>query len=267
MSVANLPDMSVPAAEPDRVDVLGVHVSAVDMSSAVELIAGWVSRGERQYVCITGVHGVIESQSDVNLMRIHNEAGLVVPDGMPMVWAGRYAGSQVIEQVRGSDLMITLCERAAREGWRVFLYGGAPDVLEPLERALVQRCPGLQLVGSYSPPFRPLEDAEKDDIVARLDAVSPDIVWVGLSTPKQERWMSEFRGRLRAPVLLGCGAAFDMNAGRLPQAPEVLRRFGLEWAYRVYREPRRLWRRYAQAVPAFLLGVLRRPPRRLTPHG
>ena len=253
--------------EPERVDVLGVHVSAVDMGRALDVVTGWIRRGERRYVCITGVHGVIESLDDPALRRVHNDAGMVVPDGMPMVWSARYAGESDTGQVRGSDLMLQLCSRAAAEGWSVYLYGGAPDVLPVLADALRAHAPGLEVAGSFSPPFRPLTDDELHDVARRINAAAPDIVWVGLSTPKQERWMAEVRPLLDAPVLLGCGAAFDMNAGRLPQAPEVLRRAGLEWAFRVYREPRRLWRRYATAVPTFVLGVLRQPPRRVPSRG
>lgn len=249
-----------PPSPPARVDVLGVHVSAVDLDRAADQVEAWVRDGEREYVCITGVHGVMESQGDPDLRRIHNASGLTVPDGMPMVWAGRYAGLDV-SQVRGSDLMLTVCARAAALGWPMYFYGGSEHVLDLLVAQLRRRYPGLAVVGTESPPFRPLTAQERRETVERINAAQPALVWVGLSTPKQERWMADMRPHLDASVLFGCGAAFDMNAGVLPQAPVILRRMGLEWLYRVYREPRRLWRRYATAIPVFLYGVARQRPR------
>lgn len=244
-----------------RVDVLGVAVSAVSLSSAVEEIGRWVQQGEQHYVCVTGVHGVMESQRDPELLRIHNESGLTTPDGMPMVWAGHRAGAHWMTRVYGPDLMLALCEQAVREGWRSYFYGGKPGIPELLQQRLEARFPGLDVAGCYSPPFRPLSAEEDDAIVERINAAKPDLVWVGLSTPKQERWMAAHVGRLEAPVLLGVGAAFDIHAGVLPQAPPWMQRRGLEWVYRLIREPRRLWRRYLRNNPAFAWAVLRRPPR------
>jgi len=243
-----------------RVDVLGVGVSAVDMPQAVAEIAGWVTRRERHYVCVTGVHGVMESQRDPELLRIHNASGLTTPDGMPMVWAGHRAGARHMSRVYGPDLMLELCALAAERGWRSYFYGGAEGVPEQLADRLVARFPGLQVAGCWSPPFRPLTPAEDEAVVRRINQADPDLVWVGLSTPKQERWMAAHVGRLTAPVLLGVGAAFDMHAGRLAQAPRWMQRSGCEWLYRLAREPRRLWRRYLTNNPRFALAVLRRRP-------
>ncbi len=246
-----------------RVDVLGVPVSAVDMEGAVAEVTRWIESGERHYVCVTGVHGVMESQRDPELKRIHAAAGLVTPDGMPMVWCAHRAGASHVERVYGPDLMLAVLDKAARHGWRSYFYGGAEGVPEKLAARLVKRFPGLQVVGTYSPPFRPLTDEEAGAVVARIEEARPDLVWVGLSTPKQERWMAAFRDRLSAPALFGVGAAFDIHAGLLPQAPRWMQRSGLEWLYRLYREPRRLWRRYLRNNPAFVAAILRRPPRLL----
>jgi N-acetylglucosaminyldiphosphoundecaprenol N-acetyl-beta-D-mannosaminyltransferase len=244
-----------------RVDVLGVGISAVDMTTAVDVIGGWIERGEQHYVCVTGVHGVMESQRDADLRRIHNASGLTTPDGMPMVWAGRRAGATWMRRVYGPDLMLALAEQAAARGWRSFFYGGREGVPERLVENLRRRYPGFEAVGWYSPPFRPLSAAEDAAIVERINALRPDLVWVGLSTPKQERWMDAHVGRLEAPVFLGVGAAFDIHAGTLPQAPHWMQTNGLEWMYRLIREPRRLWRRYLSIVPRFMVQIVRRPPR------
>ncbi len=243
-----------------RVDVLGVGVSAIDMEMAVTEITRWIEDRERRYVCVTGVHGVMEAQRDPGLLRIHNESGLTTPDGMPLVWCAHRAGARHVDRVYGPDLMLELCSLAAERGWRSYFYGGGPGVPEELARKLADRFPGLVVAGTYSPPFRPLTAAEDDAVVRRINLAQPDIVWVGLSTPKQERWIADHRGSLAASVLIGVGAAFDIHAGRLPQAPGWMQRSGLEWLYRMYREPRRLWRRYMVNNPLFLLSIARRHP-------
>jgi N-acetylglucosaminyldiphosphoundecaprenol N-acetyl-beta-D-mannosaminyltransferase len=243
-----------------RVDVLGVGVSAIDMDRAVAEIAGWVERRERHYVCVTGVHGVMESLRDAELRRIHNHSGLTTPDGMPMVWAGRRSGATRMRRVYGPDLMLALCEQAAERGWSSYFHGGAPGVADRLAERLVERFPRLEVVGTSSPPFRTPTPVEDDLTVERIERAAPDLVWVGLGTPKQERWMAAHTQRLSAPALLGVGAAFNIHAGLLPQAPRWMQRSGLEWLYRISREPR-LARRYLSNNPRFLVEILRRPPR------
>jgi N-acetylglucosaminyldiphosphoundecaprenol N-acetyl-beta-D-mannosaminyltransferase len=243
-----------------RVDVLGVGVSAIDMDQAVAEITGWVERRERHYVCVTGVHGVMESRRDAELRRIHNRSGLTTPDGMPMVWAGRRGGATHMERVYGPDLMLAVCERAAERGWTSYFHGGAPGVADRLAERLSERFPGLKVVGTSSPPFREVTLEEDAATVERIEEAAPDLVWVGLGTPKQERWMADHTGRLSAPALLGVGAAFNIHAGLLPQAPPWMQRSGLEWLYRLMREPR-LARRYLRNNPRFLFEILRRPPR------
>jgi len=249
---------------PPRVDVLGVGISCVDLAATVDIFGRWISAGQRHYVCVTGMHGVMESQADEALRDIHNASGLTTPDGMPMVWAGRRAGAR-IARVYGPDLLEAVLARAVTTGWSSYFLGGSEDVLATLVGSLRARHPGLRVAGTYSPPFRPLSDDEDRALVERVNAAAPDIVWVGLGTPKQERFMATHRARLAAPVLVGVGAAFDLVAGSLPQAPLWMQRNGLEWAFRLAVEPRRLWRRYLLNVPRFALGLAAHPPRLIAP--
>lgn len=243
-----------------RVDVLGVGISCVDLPEAVRRIGRWIATGERHYVCVTGMHGVMESRGDPALREIHNRSGMTTPDGMPMVWAGRHCHAR-IDRVYGPDLMRAVLDEAQRQGWRSFFLGGAPGVAERLTGRLRTSVPGIAVCGWESPPFRPLTEEEDAELVARINTAAPDILWVGLGTPKQERWMAEHRPALDVPVIVGVGAAFDLLSGTIPQAPRWMQRRGLEWAFRLLAEPRRLWRRYLLNIPRFLVAVVRRPPR------
>jgi len=239
-----------------RENVLGIGVSAVNMETAVRTIGEWVDRGERQYVCVTGVHGVMESQSSPELQRIHNEAGMVTPDGMPLAWLLRLSGRVGTDRVCGPELMPRLFVESQARGDRHYLYGATDETLERLQQRLALIAPEAHVVGTYAPPFRPLTPDEDAEVVANINACQPDIVWVGLSTPKQERWMAAHRKKLEAPVLIGVGAAFDIHAGLIDRAPRFLRRTGFEWTYRLFKEPRRLWRRYLANNPRFVALVI-----------
>jgi len=255
-SVGNASDRSI-----DRIDVLGVGISAIDPDDALAEITRWIAHGDARYVCVTGVHGVMEAQRDPELLRIHNRSGLTTPDGMPMVCAARYAGASNVQRVYGPDLMLSVCERAAERGWACYLYGSSDEVLDRLRSNLCDRYPGLEIVGAYSPPFREMTAEEDEAAVQAINDSGAQIVWVGLSTPKQERWMAAHIGRVNAPVLIGVGAAFDIHAGCARQAPKWMQRSGLEWLFRLASEPRRLWRRYVLNIPRFLFGVVRHRPR------
>jgi len=237
----------------DRVDILGVGVSSINLDDAVATIERWIGERSRNYVCITGVHGVMESRRDKHLRRIHNNAGMVTPDGMPLVWLSRLLGKRRTRRVYGPDLMRKLTDLSSRRGYRQFYYGGAEGVALSLQRTLTEAHPGLDVAGTLCPPFRTLTHDEDDAAVDAINATHPDIVWVGLSTPKQERWMAEHLGRVQAPVMIGVGAAFDFLAGTKRQAPIWMQRHGLEWLFRLSSEPRRLWRRYAYIVPGFAI--------------
>lgn len=244
-----------------RVDVLGVLVSAIDPPTALDRITGWIERGERRYVCCTNVHGVTVSRRDPELRQAHNESGLTTPDGVPLVWCAHRAGARWVRRVYGPDLMLDVLGAAVERGWSSYFYGATPDTLERLETRLRERFPGLRIAGSWAPPFRDLTPDEQRDAIDAINAASPDLVWVGLGCPKQERWMHRHRGELRAPVLLGVGAAFDFHAGVKRQAPKWMQRVGLEWSFRLATEPRRLWHRYLVGNTRFVLAVLRRRPR------
>jgi N-acetylglucosaminyldiphosphoundecaprenol N-acetyl-beta-D-mannosaminyltransferase len=245
---------------PQRVDVLGVGVSATNLAQAADLVVDWAARGVQTYVTATSVHGIVESLDDPSLRELHNQAGLVCPDGMPLVWSCKRAGVAT-SQVRGNDLMTEVCRRAADLGLSCFYYGGNEGVAEELAEELEQRWPGLKTAGTHCPPFRALSADEVAEVAQLINETKPDLVWVGLSTPKQERWMGEFRPLLDAPVLLGVGAAFDFQTGRVKQAPQFLRRLGLEWLFRLGVDPRRLWRRYRTIIPRFVVNIARQPPR------
>lgn len=230
------------------------------MDLAVKRIESWVASQEPHYVCVTGAHGVIESLSAPTLRDIHNRSGLTTPDGMPLVWAGRSAGVDGMARVYGPDLTLELCRRGADLGWSIYALGGAPGVASDFAATLAHRFPGLRAAGSCSPPFRPLTDGELLQAAADINDSGADLVFIGLSTPKQEQLMARLEPLLHRAVLLGVGAAFDFHTGRVRQAPGWMQRTGLEWLFRVAIEPRRLWRRYAVIVPRFIVGVLRDRP-------
>lgn len=244
-----------------RVDVLGVEVSLVNLETAISEMRRWIDRREQHYVCVTGVHGVMESNRDSELLRIHNGSGLTTPDGMPLVWSAKWAGARQVSRVYGPDLMLRMAEESARTGDRWFLYGGKEGIAPLLACRMSEGYPGLQVVGHFTPPFSEMSDTEDEQLVREVNELRPDVVWVGLSTPKQEKWMAAHVGRIDAPVMVGVGAAFDIHAGLLKQAPGWLQRLGLEWLFRLVMEPRRLWRRYLRNNPAFIVRVLQHPPR------
>ena len=240
--------------EVPKINVLGVGISVLDQNRAREFLFDAVRNNRRGYVTVTGVHGVSEAQNDSALRDIFNRALLVTPDGMPMVWMGKLQGHHSIRRVYGPDLMLNLCEHSVAEGLSHFLYGGVPGVAEELKRKLEGRFPGLKIVGTCTPPFRPLNDAELHDLQERVRLVRPDFFWVGLSTPKQERFMAQHISILpEAKIFIGVGAAFDLLTGRVRQAPRWMQSAGLEWFFRLIQEPKRLWKRYLVSNPLFIL--------------
>ncbi|WP_246849563.1 WecB/TagA/CpsF family glycosyltransferase [Rubellimicrobium arenae] len=237
-------------------NLLGVRLAGVDLPTAVTVLDAAIRVGRHGYVCVRDAHGLVRCQQDARLRDIHNRAYMVTPDGMPLVWSLRAAGHRTAGRVYGPDLMLAMFENGQRSGTRHFLYGTTPATLGKLEARLRARFPQARIVGTWSPPFRDLTAEEKGDIAARINASGADVVWVGLSTPKQETWMAEMRDHLEAPLLIGVGAAFDFHAGVTRQAPFLLQRSGLEWLFRLACEPRRLWRRYAVTIPMFILLVV-----------
>jgi len=239
-----------------RVNVLGVGISVLNLGSALDAIATAVRERRKGYICVTGVHGVMEAQDDPRFKEILNGAFLCTPDGMPMVWAGKLAGHSEMRRVYGPDLMLDVCAWSETSGARHFFYGGADGVADLLAEKLKGKFPRLQVVGTYTPPFRALNETEVKSLQEQIRTAPPDIFWVGLSTPKQEKFMAEFLPRLDATLMFGVGAAFDFHSGRISQAPRWMQRSGLEWLYRLGCEPRRLWRRYFRNNPLFLLKFL-----------
>ena len=239
--------------KPARVNVLGVAISVLNLDLAVERVAQALESGEKGYVCVTGVHGVSEAQSDSAFRAVLNRAFLNTPDGMPMVWLGRLRGFRQMRRVYGPDLMLRVCEYSVRRGYTHFLYGGAEGVAQALRERLEVQFPGIKIVGTFAPPFRPLTADEEEELTKRFAEAKPNIVWVGLSTPKQERFMSEHWRTLDAGLWFGVGAAFDFHAGRVRQAPRWMQSCGLEWFFRLCCEPRRLWKRYLRNNPLFVL--------------
>jgi N-acetylglucosaminyldiphosphoundecaprenol N-acetyl-beta-D-mannosaminyltransferase len=247
------PAMKDKSKQTPRANVLGVGVCAINLDVAVAAVAEALDQKAKGYVCVTGVHGLSEAQRDPAFRAILNHSFLTTPDGMPMVWMGRWQGFREMSRVYGPDLMLRVCEVSQARGWTHFLYGGAPGVAEALQRRLQQQFPGLRIVGVHTPPFRPLAADEEQELVRRVAALKPDVFWVGLSTPKQERFMARYARELDATLFFGVGAAFDIHAGRIRQAPLWMQRSGLEWLFRLTCDPGRLWKRYLVNNPLFIL--------------
>lgn len=249
-------DAALPSVE--QAPILGVPLAVTDYDRTLDWIDAAVQLGAREYLCVAAVHTVMESLEDDALREAVDGAAFTVPDGQPLAWALRKLGHDIDARVYGPELMDRACARAAQSGQRQYLYGGRDDkALAQLAANLLDRHPDLPLAGGWSPPFRELSDAELDEIATRINAARPDVVWVGIGVPKQEKWMAAMRGRLDAPVLVGVGAAFDFHAGLVPQAPTWMQRRGLEWLFRLMQEPRRLWKRYARHNPRFVAGFAR----------
>jgi N-acetylglucosaminyldiphosphoundecaprenol N-acetyl-beta-D-mannosaminyltransferase len=246
------------AVPPASVEVLGIPLALTDYERTIDWMDASIAAGHRGYICVAAVHTVMVCQEDRELREAVLGSDLTVPDGQPLVWAMNALGHDLSSRVYGPDLMARYCERAALTGARMFLYGGRNQgALVQLALNLRTRYPGLNIVGGYAPPFRPLTGEEEDFILDEINRSQADVVWVGIGVPKQEKWMAAMRPRLKAPVLVGVGAAFDFHAGLVPQAPSWMQSMGLEWAYRLLQEPGRLWKRYLRYNPRFVAGFLR----------
>lgn len=236
-----------------RSRILGTPVSLVSMRHVLALLERWVVHGRDRYVVMRDVHGVMLARSNPTLHAAHEEADLVAPDGMPLVWAARLSGNTEVSRVCGPDLLLAACEHGLSRNWRHYFIGGAPGVADKLKERLIAKFPGINIVGTHCPPFRALTSAEDQAVCAAIGSAEPDFVWVGLGTPKQEIWMANHRGKCGGAIQIGVGAAFDIHAGLISRAPLWMQSYGLEWAHRLLREPLRLWTRYLKLAPIFLV--------------
>jgi N-acetylglucosaminyldiphosphoundecaprenol N-acetyl-beta-D-mannosaminyltransferase len=250
------PSACDPRLVPDVANVLGVNVSAVNMDLAVSLTEQWIDAGRSGYVCVTGVHGVMEAQTDPEFLHILNHAAINLPDGMPMTWVGRLQGFRQMDRVFGPDFLAAICHLSVDRGYRNFFYGGQPGVADLLSVTLRNRYPGLQVVGTYTPPFRHLTPHEESEVATQILQSRPHIVWVGLSTPKQERFMARYASRFQVPLMVGVGAAFDYHTGQIRDCSPWIKRAGLQWLHRLIQDPKRLWKRYLINNPAFIWRIV-----------
>lgn len=233
--------------------ILEVPVSTINMPVAITTILGWIRNRSAQYVCVRDVHGLMRAREDPALLAIHHHAGMITPDGMPLVWTLRARGYADAARVCGADLVAALCDATQATGARHYFYGGKPGVAERMAAELVKRYPALQVAGTGTPPFRPMTEEEDAEAIRVISDARADIVWVGISTPKQEFWMRDHVGKIPGAVLFGVGAAFDFYAGDVKRAPRWMHPLGLEGLHRLLSEPRRLWRRYLILAPKFVL--------------
>ncbi|TMK23813.1 MAG: WecB/TagA/CpsF family glycosyltransferase [Actinobacteria bacterium] len=249
---------SSPPALPTTAEILGVPLAISDYEHVIEWMQAMIAARARGYVTAAAVNLVMCAQEDPEARAAVLGATLAVPDGQPLVWALHALGHAAATRVYGPDLMARFCARAARAGTPMYLYGGrSPEALGLLQKRLRERFAGIEIAGGFSPPFRERTVEEEARVVEDIDASGAEVVWVGTGQPKQEKWMLRMRPRLSAPLLVGVGAAFDFHAGLISQAPPWMQRNGLEWTYRLSREPRRLWRRYARRNPRFVAGFVR----------
>jgi N-acetylglucosaminyldiphosphoundecaprenol N-acetyl-beta-D-mannosaminyltransferase len=245
-------------APPPSVAVLGIPLALTDYDATLDWIDGMAEARRPGYLCVAATHTVMVSQEDPELREAVLGADFTVPDGQPLVWALNLLGHRLGDRVYGPDLMHKACARAARTGRRMYLYGGRDQgALVQLTRNLRLRHPGLQIVGGHVPPYRELTREEEAAVAADIQRSGAEVVWVGIGVPRQEKWMARMTPRLRSHVLIGVGAAFDFHGGLTRQAPAWLQKLGLEWAFRLAQEPRRLWRRYLRYNPRFVVGFAR----------
>jgi len=241
MSRVNLKTSAISAS----FQVLGMQVNAVQIPDVIDLMERWILRGrDCHFIAVTNVHVVMEAQNDDSFKEAVTAAHLVVPDGMPLIWLGRLRGHRLHQRVYGPDLLIEFCRQTHKKPYSHFFFGGSPGVPEEAAMRLGREFPGMQIQGTYSPPFRPVTVEEDECIVRMINEAAPDVLWVGLGCPKQELWMYEHRDQLKVPVIVGVGQAFDLSAGRKRRAPHWMQEHGFEWLFRLMNDPRRLWRRY-----------------------
>lgn len=236
-----------------RANILGVAIDQIDYDGALKYLDKFISEGGCHYICVNSTQDIVISQNSEEFKSIVNKSDLATPDGWPVVWAMRILGYKQEGRVTGPDLMLAACEQSVAKGYSHYFYGGAEGVPELLKSKLQNRFPGLRVAGTYSPPFRPLTEAEDEAVINMINNSKADILWVGLSTPKQHFWIKQHLGKIKVPVFLSVGAAFDFHSGRIKRAPIWMQKYGLEWFHRILQEPKRLGKRYLEYLPIFAL--------------
>jgi len=226
------------------VNICGVPISSVNIDHACEVVDQWIIERKKAYVCVAPVSTIVDSQLDNDYKQVLNGADMITPDGMPLVWVAKFMGNREVERTYGPDLMMALCGKGQDQGRKHYLYGGTESTCSLLRNVLKRKFPNISILGHYAPPFRPQHTQEDEQVIEQINRANPDILWVGLGSPKQDFWMQEHRERLNVPVIIGVGAAFDFIAGVKKQAPRWMQRSGLEWFFRLCSEPKRLWKRY-----------------------
>jgi len=232
--------------------LLGISVEALNMELALKRIARELTARRKGYICMVGVHGIMEAHRDPELAAIYAGSTMTVPDGTPTVWVGRWQGHKRMQRVAGPDLMLEVFRRQEFAGCTHFLYGGEEHVAEQLRARFSHSYPWAHIVGTCTPPFRDLNAEEEGSLIARIHDLKPDIIWVGISTPKQERFMHRYLRLLDTTLMFGVGAAYDFHTGRIQDAPQWVKTIGMQWMHRLLQNPRRLWKRYLRNNPAFL---------------
>ena len=238
-----------------RNDICGVPVSSTNIEDACQVIDGWIEAQTKNYVCVAPVSTVVDCQRNVEYRKAVQNADMVTPDGMPLVWLSKLSGDKHIQRTYGPDLMQAFCKYGQEKGRRHFLYGGEEKTCQLLINVLKDKFPDIQIAGKYSPPFRPVHYEEDQEVIDQINDSKADVLWVGLGSPKQDFWMVEHRDKLNAPVIVGVGAAFDFIAGIKPQAPKWMQKCGLEWFFRLCSEPKRLWKRYLVGNSLFIFYI------------
>lgn len=237
-----------------RQSILGVNVNVINLDQTLGLCGQFIRAKEQVYICLAPAHSIMDCYNDNIIRKIFNNSKLTVPDGMAVVWILKLGGNRSVSRVYGPDLLLSLCELSSLEGWKHYFYGSTLPVLNDLQKNLHNDFPDLDIVGVHSPPYNKGKIDEDQGIIDKINQAAPDIIWVGLGSPKQDLWMADNRERLDAPLMIGVGAAFDFISGNTEQAPRWMQKSGFEWLFRLISEPGRLWRRYIQ-YPLFVLLV------------
>lgn len=244
--------------ESSQYQVLNIPVSKMNLAQTVSSVLELAHQRKNTYLCALNVHSVTLAQYSAELFNTLSQSEINCPDGMPLVWIGRMGGDPSISQVRGPDLMLEICQASVPFGFRHFLFGGKSTVAEKLKQELEKKIPGIQVVGAYTPPFRPMTELEEKQLKQMVDKTKPHFFWVGLGSPKQELFCARYVHRLDAGVMVGVGAAFDIFTGSIKDSPIWVRKIGLQWLHRLLQEPKRLWKRYLILNPLFLLLVVKK---------